>query len=513
MTTAIAFAAVLSSTCSPSPSAPPSDALHARFVLLAQSPQGRTVAFARTILKPGYHCPRIIGGENAITMTPRDNPHGFPVAVCEAEIPFESDLQIETDGAPLPLPTVTPIAKRITVLGDTGCKTAECPLGQPAQPFASMAQAASRNPRDLIVHVGDYNYRGTGGKVTIKDPATGESVTDWAYDAGDGTKRSENCLQAADSGFVSQNAPGSDRPDAWEYWRDDFFTPAGELLASAPWIFARGNHELCSRAGPGWFYFLDASSNLPSGGGRQISCPAPRPKSNPIDSVVLPKPYRIELGPLHLIVVDSSNACDAFVTDEMRDFSQAFTQQLVEVGSLTVEDRETWLVTHRPFWGVQQYWPETSSGCSDKDEFSCINRTLEYALDKGLGGTLPQGVRLLLSGHMHRFQSLTFPAGGRPAQLIVGNGGTHLEGGPPLGRFSLSAAGVELQGVSTGEEVQSPNGKKGAYGFLEIDYSAQGWKGILSDPADSLQIVACGSQLQEKGSVCELSPGIEANSP
>ena len=30
-----------------------------------------------------------------------------------------------------------------------------------------------------------------------------------------------------------------------------------ELLATAPWILLRGNHEDCSRAGEGWFRFLD----------------------------------------------------------------------------------------------------------------------------------------------------------------------------------------------------------------------------------------------------------------
>ena len=42
-------------------------------------------------------------------------------------------------------------------------------------------------------------------------------------------------------------------------------------LAAAPFLYARGNHELCSRAGPGWFYFLDASTKLD--GGTQLSCP------------------------------------------------------------------------------------------------------------------------------------------------------------------------------------------------------------------------------------------------
>ncbi len=63
--------------------------------------------------------------------------------------------------------------------------------------------------------------------------------------------------------LLSQNSTGNPDADAWEAWWLDFFQPAGDLLTAAPWVFARGNHELCSHAGPGWFYFLDASSELP----------------------------------------------------------------------------------------------------------------------------------------------------------------------------------------------------------------------------------------------------------
>ena len=364
-------------------------------------------------------------------MTPRVKPkgHEFNVTVCEAEIPFDADLHVDVRDGKFPLPRAKTSVQRITVMGDTGCKIADCSLvGQPAKPFASMAHAATLQPRDLIIHVGDYNYRGTLGHVKFTHRSTGESVKKHVYDAGDGTDMSRNCRQSPDSGFVSQNAPDSDQPDAWKYWKADFFDPAGELLASAPWIFARGNHELCSRAGPGWFYFLDTSSNLPSGGGRQISCPKPKPKANPFESVVLGRPFRIELGPLHLIVVDSSNACGAFVTDETKDFSKAFVKQLVKVNNLTVEGKETWLVTHRPLLGVKKYRPKTSALCSathdTQQKYDCITRTLEYAVKEGLKGKLPQGMRLILSGHIHLFQSLTFAPGGYPPQLIVGNGGS-----------------------------------------------------------------------------------------
>ena len=47
----------------------------------------------------------------------------------------------------------------------------------------------------------------------------------------------------------------------WGYgfdaWQADFFSPARQLLAAAPWIVVRGNHESCNRAGQGWWRFLD----------------------------------------------------------------------------------------------------------------------------------------------------------------------------------------------------------------------------------------------------------------
>ena len=45
--------------------------------------------------------------------------------------------------------------------------------------------------------------------------------------------------------------------DNWAVWQNDFFDPAAPLLAAAPWVLVRGNHELCRRGGHGWFRFLD----------------------------------------------------------------------------------------------------------------------------------------------------------------------------------------------------------------------------------------------------------------
>ena len=42
----------------------------------------------------------------------------------------------------------------------------------------------------------------------------------------------------------------------------DFFTPARSPLAAAPWVFVRGNHESCNRAGQGWWRLLDFRSRV-----------------------------------------------------------------------------------------------------------------------------------------------------------------------------------------------------------------------------------------------------------
>ncbi len=50
---------------------------------------------------------------------------------------------------------------------------------------------------------------------------------------------------------------GTPAGDNWEAWNADFFAPAAKLLAGAPWVFTRGNHESCDRSWRGWFYYLD----------------------------------------------------------------------------------------------------------------------------------------------------------------------------------------------------------------------------------------------------------------
>ena len=50
--------------------------------------------------------------------------------------------------------------------------------------------------------------------------------------------------------------------DTWDVWKEDFFKPGDALLAAAPWIMDRGNHEECERGGKGWARVLDPYGSL-----------------------------------------------------------------------------------------------------------------------------------------------------------------------------------------------------------------------------------------------------------
>ncbi len=494
-----------------SPTIPSSSATHGHFVVLGSS-GGETVAYARILIDPGYACPAIEGGSKPITMTSRDNPRGFPVIVCEAVIGFGETLAIALQDRALALPTVHPDPTHIGVFGDTGCKpyssasNTGCPIGSPAQPFASLASAAAEGAApDVLLHMGDYNYRGTGSRVlfTTEGDSGATQVAQWTYDAGDGTSAAEDCVQGKDTVFWSQSSPDSNLPDTWEAWRDDFFRPAAELLPKAPWVFARGNHELCSRAGPGWFYFLDPHSNL---SGKQLSCPVPDPTVGVLPNVVLSEPYAVDLGNLTLLVLDSANACDSFSNTT---FTARYAAQMKMMGALAPAEGTAWVMTHRPIWGVTDFSSTESTGCTSADRWGCINQTLQAALRDGLGGSFPASVELFLAGHMHRFQSVTFPATDRPPVVVVGSGGVALDPSPPTGTVSVEVDGDAANSLSTGADVTADGKELPAFGYLDIALDDDGtWSGTIHSPPEGLTMAECGSKQQAAGSVCQLASGV-----
>lgn len=177
----------------------------------------------RMAVAAGAACPQASADGTDLPIAPRAGADdGFPVAVCEARAPAGTRQLIVGDS---PAPILPEEVRRIVVIGDTGCRlegraVQDCNDPE-AWPFAAIARrAASRKP-DLVIHVGDYYYR-------------------------------ETACPADRNGCA-----GSSHGDNWATWQADFFEPAAPLLAAAPWVMVRGNHELCRRSGRGWFRLLD----------------------------------------------------------------------------------------------------------------------------------------------------------------------------------------------------------------------------------------------------------------
>jgi hypothetical protein len=463
-----------------------SETVLAVYVLLGPSASLSAQAQARVIV-PGNarSCPELRAKAERVSMSFRDNPHGFSVKVCEAIIPLEKAFEISWIGQKLPVATRNPT--RILLFGDTGCYADDCSSDETATPFGDLARTASElmPPPELVIHVGDYNYRGTPGQVEF----AGKKL--WVYDAGDG---SDSPACQLDGPYVSQNAGYSKQlRDSWENWRLDFFEPARDLLATAPFVFARGNHELCSRAGPGWFYFLDPSTNLE--GGAQLSCPLQGAESTPVRDVlsqlVFTPPRSLDLGKLRLLVLDSANACDEFAPDQV---VRIYREQLQAFASLP-DGKPVWVISHRPLWGIVKLCPGSGT-CPEGSQAEATSRTLQAALNDGMkeASGLPPTIRLFVSGHMHLFQSVTFgaPEKGFPPQIIVGNGGVRPSAGFSDGPFTASIDGVPIEGLISTK-----------HGFTIIDLmDADGtWKGEVVNPPEMETIANC-QQPVVRGSLC-----------
>lgn len=330
-------------------------------------------------------------------------PASFPVRGCEVAVPAGAVSGL-LDGKPLPLPRPNP--QRIVMFGDTGCRLK---TGAPTQacnepnawPFPKVAAMAAAAHPDLMIHVGDYEYR-------------------------------EDACPAGNAGCA-----GSPSGYGWDAWNADFFQPAAPLFAAAPWIMARGNHEDCSRAGEGWFRFLDPSPMQPT-------CRD------------LTGDYVVPLGDFAVVVVDSAKVKDSAGEDS--DQVPVLRRQFVDV--LAKIPAYAWLVTHKPV-----------NGMLAKPSDPQVNIVSNKVLQAALGADMSASVRMEVAGHVHFFQAVDF-GGARPPQLVVGTGGDNLEGIP-----KASVAGADINGLKALNAVTYS-------GFAYMAWDRAGnnvWNGTLFD--------------------------------
>ena len=355
----------------------------------------------------GPACPTLEIDGRPTAMTERAGPdQAFPNRMCEARI-VPGARSVSIGGAALPTPKPRP--RRIVVIGDTGCRL----KGMIAQhcnnpsgwPFARVAALAAASKPDLVVHVGDYYYR-------------------------------ETPCPSGDAACA-----GSPYGDRWATWKAELFDPAAPLLAAAPWVFARGNHEDCKRGGMGWFRLLDA---------------APSPKTCPAASDT----FWVDTGGPRLFVVDSADTDDRDAPDAL---VSAFEREIAPAAATGV--KSAWIITHRPFWAVDRLGGFLIDGRVNATERAAAKHANLASVD------------LILAGHVHDFESMDFGRA-RPAQLIVGTSGDLLQPYPsgPLAGGRPQVDGLPSRAFSMGR-----------FGYFVLDREGEGWRGVFRDLDDKVR--------------------------
>lgn len=358
-----------------------------------------------------------------VTVAPRGDarasamPAVFKARSCETLVPANaSRLRVARFGLPVPHAEL----HRIVLMGDSGCRMKDaddafqdCSDPQ-AWPFASVNAMAARMHPDLVIHVGDLHYR-------------------------------ESPCPAANAGCT-----GSPWGYGEDVWMADFFIPAEPLLANAPWVIARGNHEACNRAGLGWFRFLAPTDFSPT-----LSCVSPADDGE----ADFTHPYAVPLdAETQLIVFDSAAMSGKPYKHDAPAFLR-YARLMDEVDILARAKPHSIFVNHHPalaFGG-------SASGQAKPGTAGLIS-VLEARDPARL---YPAGVDLVVNGHVHMFQALDFSSG-HPAEILTGNGGSQMEG-------HVDANSAFRTTVAPGAVLAHFETQPG-FGFATLDRVAQAWE-------------------------------------
>jgi len=342
------------------------------------------------------------------------------------------------------------VVNRVVIIGDTGCRISIGNVYQacndPTQwPFSVIASATAAMQPDLVLHVGDYEYRDNpcppGNTACANEP--------WGY--------------------------GSDA------WAADFFKPAAPLLAAAPWVIVRGNHEVCNRSGQGWYRYLDPND---SSGVKTCNDPANDNTGNFND------PWAVSFGDTQFIAFDSSNVSKTAYTPAT---FEPYTDELLGAKTLSTPGFLNIFAVHHPVLGYSAANPPTlgSPGLQ-----SVMNAAFP-------GNYYPPNTAIAIHGHVHDFQAFDFSSN-HPATFVAGNGGDNLDSALPATfdpNTDLPAPNTVVKAFAYSQE----------FGFLVMDrvgaVGDKNWK-FTSYRTDGTVIAVCSMAAASACSgVCDSTPG------
>jgi hypothetical protein len=388
-------AAVLLGLPAPASAEPGPGGVVSAYTLVAPRSTAASGLVVRAVVAAGVDCPTVTAtlaaGSRTVRMAERSAPTTTApafdaITVCSAPLPVGTR---SASVGGLAVPAVYPSnVDRLALVGDTGCRVVPWEVQDcsdpSAWPLAPIAQSIARERPDAVLFAGDFFYREGACPRDLQSlcgssppPVEGLPFTDSAYG-----------------------------------WIADVLVPMAPMLAAAPFIATRGNHEACYRGGNGYFLLFD-----PRDGTEGTCAPVPGPKGLEAAPTNPTPTYAIDLGlvtgrTLRLAIVDSAGGTDTSVTP----FAAVQRPAYERAARLTERAQEAWLVTHRPLFAFV-----SDTFASPGQPFSPWTSLDQTAAAQGL----LDGYDLILSSHIHLAQAVRLP--GLPPQLVLGNGGTLLD--------------------------------------------------------------------------------------
>ena len=429
----------------------------------------------RAAIPSGIGCPRLViktGNGRKVTRSMTKRVPGATTGAafaslraCQANLPKpKAGIRTARVGA-ISVPHTLPSRfDRIVMLGDTGCRidddddpsdidVQDCSKTSgtdPADywPLSRNAVAVAKEKPDLTVFTGDFFYR--------EDPCpTG-------YEAKCG-----GSPPPIDSFRFNDTDYG---------WMADVLIPMAPLFRAAPLLAVRGNHEQCDRGGNGWFLFFEVTTEL---GPDACAPPALGADTAPNITPTWAFDAPIKKGRnLRIVAVDSAYGRNYDITDWVAQ--QRPKYERAQELSAPKKGRESWLVTHRPMFGVEPI----EQAVSGLLPYTSIDQT---ASGYGLIGNY----QLMVASHVHVAQVVKIP--GQPVQMVVGNGGSKPDvatessyQSPEYGPLA-NAAGEPLSAsyapyekpsylwtrVRYGYTVMKPGGKARNWTVIQRDYTGK----------------------------------------
>ena len=371
----------------------PSDAgVIAAYSLTAPVGMTRSGLVARAVVPMGNPCPLLrtthAKGVNKRTamierVAPATTNGAFAsLRSCSAKMPYGAiSATVGERSIPASMPKET---DRIAVFGDTGCRLVgttvqDCNSPQ-SWPLAQISHSIAAERPQLTVFLGDFFYR-----ETVCDP-------------------SKTALCAGSPG------PGAGLPfkDTALAWQADVFTPMASVLAAAPIVVVRGNHEACFRGGNGYYIYFDPRD------GTEGTC-APQLNSsgalvNPAE--ILNESFAVDVdvrGPedLRLVVVDSTYGFDCKVSAILAQQVAAYQA----AAQLAARAEQSWLLVHRPLIFGKADCKPSGEWISDDQQVASYGLLDDYSV--------------VVASHIHLVGAMNTP--GVPPQIVLGNGGTLLD--------------------------------------------------------------------------------------